>query len=364
MKITAADVEIVTRDAGIRLDTRYGPAPEERAHVLVRLRAGELEGWGEATPLTWFTGETTDTVYEVLRSRWLPLVMGTPLHQIDGLLSTLSRDMPYNSSAMAAIDMAVYDLRARAAGLALHELLGSHGVTELRRTLPLGIGSIDETVEEARRWAAAGYTTLKMKIGYPVEESVERVKAVREAVGPGVRIRVDANAAYDLVTARRAVRLLEPCSVEIFEQPLPADDFRSWRDLHSWTDIPLMADESLRTPGHALQLVGEGVVDLLLIKLVKTGGIRRAMRIAGIAEAAGLHCIVSTPFDTEIGAAAAMHLAFAVGSTRHSHDLPPHPIETAAAIGWIGVPEGPGLGVAGTARPEPSWADERGRVST
>lgn len=358
MKVSKADVEIVETSAGVRLATRYGAPPERRTHVLVRLEAEGLEGWGEASPLTWFTGETTETVATILRNRWLPLIIGAHVHHVDALLATLAADLPYNSSAMAAIDMAVHDLRARATGLPLFELLGGHGAETLRRTLPLGIGDVDDTVREAQRWVAAGYTTLKMKIGFPVEDSCRQVATVREAVGENVRIRVDANAGYDLASARRAVELLAPLDIEIVEQPLPADDFDGWRALRASTSLRLMADESLRTPAHALKLVSERVVDVLLIKLIKTGGIRRAAKIAGIAEAAGVECIVSTPFDTEIGAAAALHTAFAIGSLVHSHDLPPHPVEAAAATGWIGQPAGPGIGVHGPDVAEVSWAAE------
>lgn len=364
MRVTTADVEIVETAAGVKLATRYGAPPEKRTHVVVRLEADGVVGWGEASPLHWFTGETTETVATVLRDRWLPLVVGTPVHHVEAVLATLAADLPYNSSSMAAVDMALHDLRARAVGLPLYELLGGHGAETLRRTFPLGIGAAEDTVQEAQRWVSTGYTTLKMKIGFPVEDSVRRVAAVREAVGDAVRIRVDANAAYDLASARTAVNLLEPLGIELVEQPLPADDFRGWRELRAATSLPLMADESLRTPAHALQLVSDRVVDFLLIKLIKTGGIRRAMKIAAIAEAAGVECIVSTPFDTEIGAAAAMHTAFTVGSLDRSHDLPPHPIEGPAATGWIGRPQGAGIGVIGPEAPEVSWAGEAERLWT
>lgn len=362
MNVTGAEVEVVRTEAGVRLATRYGEPPEQRAHVLVRLEADGLVGWGEASPLTWFTGETTETVATVLRERWLPLVVGAPVHHVDALLARLADDLPYNSSAMAAVDIALHDLRARATGLPLYELLGGHGAERLRRTFPLGIGGVEDAVAEARRWTRAGYTTLKMKIGFPVEDSCRRVAAVREAVGDGVRIRVDANGAYPLAAARKAVGLLAPLDVELVEQPLPADDFDGWKALRAATALPLMADETLRTPAHALRLVADRVVDFLLIKLIKTGGIRRAVKIAGIAEAAGVECIVSTPFDTDIGAAAALHTAFAVGSLDRSHDLPPHTVEGAAATGWIGRPAGPGIGVQGPDVAEVSWAREAEQV--
>jgi L-alanine-DL-glutamate epimerase-like enolase superfamily enzyme len=359
MKILRAHCEVRETEAGVRLATRYGELPDKRPHVFVHLETERFSGCGEATPLTWFTGETSSTIASILTEQWLPRVVGRRAHDVDSMLRELARGVPHNSSAMAAIDAAVHDLRARSVGLPLHEFLGGHGATVLRRTYPLGIGDIDSVVSEAREWVERGYTTLKMKIGLPVEESRDRVAAVREAVGTGVRIRVDANAGYDLRTARRAVRMLAPYDLELFEQPVPAHDIGAWRSLRRITDIPLMADESLRTLADALALVSERLVDHLLIKLIKTGGVRNAVRIAGIAEAAGVDCIVSTPFDTEVGAAAAAHTAFAIGSLERAHDLPPHPIESTAPVGWIGRPEGVGIGVDALADPsEVSWAGE------
>lgn len=363
MKIRNARCELVETEPGVRLATRYGDPPDTRSHVFVHLQADDVEGWGEATPLTWFTGETGATVATILTDHWLPLLVGRHIHEVGALLPELARVAPYNSSALAAIDGAVHDLRARSVGLPLYQLLGGHGATSLRRVYPLGIGDLDATVAEAKQWVRRGYTTLKMKIGSPVEDSRDRVAAVRAAVGPAVCIRVDANAGYDLRTARRAARVLAPYDLEMFEQPVPAHDIDAWRALRRSTDVPLMADESLCTLSDALVLVGERLVDHLLIKLIKTGGIATAVKIAGIAEAADVDCIVSTPFDTQVGAAAALHTAFAIGSTERAHDLPPNPVEAPAEVGQIGQPRGVGIGVEGVADPrEVSWAEESERV--
>jgi muconate cycloisomerase len=116
-----------------------------------------------------------------------------------------------------------------------------------------------------------------------------------------------------------------------------------------------MADESLYTAADALALVQDRLIDFVVMKLIKTGGIVEARRIAAVCQAAGIECVLSTPFDTPLGAAAAIHVAFAVGSLEHAHDLPPIAIEGPAPAGRIGRPAGPGLGVAGVQREEVSW---------
>jgi L-alanine-DL-glutamate epimerase-like enolase superfamily enzyme len=186
---------------------------------------------------------------------------------------------------------------------------------------------------------------------------VDRVAAVRGAVGSDVRLRVDANAAYTLAEARTLLRALIPVGLELAEQPIAAGDLEAWRALRRAVDVPLMADESCHAPQDALSLVREHLVDFVVIKLIKTGGIEGARRIAAITDAAGVGCVLSTPFDTPVGCAAAVHVAFAVGAEGHAHDLPPSPVETALVPGRVARPRGPGLGVAGLSTVEVSWED-------
>jgi L-Ala-D/L-Glu epimerase / N-acetyl-D-glutamate racemase len=361
VKIGSARAHLVATAPGIRLTTSYGPSPDRRGHVFVELTADDgTVGWGEATPLPFFTGETPETVQLVLDRHLLPRLVGEDPWDLPRLHRRLGEPVAGNAAARAAIDVACHDLQARAAGLPLYKLLGTHGAESLPRTYVLSLGGRHEAVAEAKAWVGRGYRTLKMKVGGGVAADVERVAAVRDAVGGDVRIRVDANAGYTLREARQLLRALTPLGIEMAEQPIAAHDLDGWRQLRRATDLPLMADESLYTPADALTLVGGRLVDFLVIKLIKTGGIHDARRIAAIAQTAGVECILSTPFDTPIGAAAAIHTAFALGSLAHAHDLPPSGIEAAAAPGRIGRPRGPGLGIAGVQTEEVSWQREAG----
>jgi L-alanine-DL-glutamate epimerase-like enolase superfamily enzyme len=359
MKIGSARAHLVETEPGIRLTTSYGPPPDRRGHVFVEITGDDgTVGWGEATPLPFFTGETPETVQLVLERHLLPPLVGEDPWDLPRLHRRLGQRVAGNAAARAAIDVACHDLQARAAGLPLYKLLGTHGAETLPRTYVLSLGGRADAVAEAKAWVGRGYRTLKMKVGGGVAADVERVAAVRDAVGAVVRIRVDANAGYTLREARELLRALAPLGIELAEQPIAAHDLDGWRQLRRATDLPLMADESLYTPADALALVGGRLVDFLVIKLIKTGGIHDARRIAAIAQTAGVECILSTPFDTPIGAAAAIHTAFAVGSLEHAHDLPPSGIEAAAPPGRIGRPRGPGLGIAGVQTEEVSWRRE------
>jgi L-alanine-DL-glutamate epimerase-like enolase superfamily enzyme len=359
MHVVDYKCHLVETPTGIELSTSYGAPPPTRRHVVVELMTDEgVTGWGEASPLSWFTGETPETVAEILQSHWLPLLKGEDPFHIPKIHAILGKEMAANSSARAAIDVALHDICARVAGVPLYKYLGGHGAESLARTYALGISDIGVAVEQAKEWVGRGYGTLKMKIGGGPQRDVERVAAVRDAVGPDVNIRVDANNGYDLKNARQVILGLEPYDIEMVEQPLPTWDYDGWSELRRSVDVPLMADESLHSPHSALDLVKRRCVDYVVVKLIKTGGIYRAKQVAAICAAADVECIVSTPFDTEIGGAAALHVAFSIGSQEHSHDLPPMHVETAHSKGRIHPPQGPGLGTEGLSEVEVSWALE------
>lgn len=363
MHITDWECHLIETDAAVRLTTRYGTPGKRRGHIVVRLVTDDgSEGLGEASPLPEFTGETPETIKTVLEHHWLPLLVGEDPHHVHRLHEILSNELAANTSALAAVDIALYDLCSRAAGLPLCDYLGSLGADTLPRTCPLGIGDPVTTAAEAKRWVDRGYETVKLKIGRSPTDSRARVGAVRDAVGPDIRIRVDANAALDLAAARQTLKALEPFSLELAEQPLPAWDRQGWGALRESVETPLMADESVHSPRDALELVRDRSVDFLLIKLVKSGGIHRACQIATIAEAVGVHCVVSTPFDTEVAAAAAMHVAFSVGSREHAHDLIPCEAESNRTPGCVHRPRRSGIGVYKVPDTEPSWTGEAAGV--
>lgn len=359
MRVTGFACEVLETDAGISLSTSWGAPPARRRHVLVRLSTDDgLTGFGEATPLPRFTGETVDTIRAVLEREWLPMVVGRDPHDLPAIHAELSEILPGNTSARAAVDVALHDILAQAEGVPLYKRLGHHGQAELRRTYAIGVGPIDSVVAEAVEWCARGYGTIKLKVGTDAREDVERVLEVRAAIPPETRLRIDANAGYDLKAALWVLRKLEGADIELAEQLTPAHDVEAWRAVRARSPIPLMADESLQSAADAFELAAGRLADYVVIKLIKTGGISNAQRIAAIAATAGIECIVSTPFDTLVGAAAAMHVAFALGSADHSHDIPPLPIEGDQRRGYISAPVGPGLGVTTITPEEASWAAE------
>ncbi|GAA0964400.1 hypothetical protein GCM10009555_001500 [Acrocarpospora macrocephala] len=182
--------------------------------------------------------------------------------------------------ALAAVDIALWDLRALRAGLGLADLLGRR-----RDSVPVyGSGvnrhySLPELVQQARRWT--GYPAVKIKVGRP--DDIERVAAVRAAIGPDVLLMIDANQRWNLPQARRAIALLEPFGLHWVEEPLPADDIDGLARLRALVDVPIAVGESNYTIYEFRDLLAAGACDIVQPNVVRVGGITPLLRIAELA---------------------------------------------------------------------------------
>ena len=192
--------------------------------------------------------------------------------------------------AMAAVDIGLWDLRAKAAGLGLADLLGRQ-----RERVPVyasGVNrhlTLDELTEQVSRWIAAGHTRVKIKVGLPsLEEDLERVDAVRRIIGPGRLLMVDANQLWDLPTARRAAKALTAFDIFWLEEPLPAEDIQAYSRLRAAIDIPVAAGESLYTEAQFRDLLLADAVDYLQPNVCRVGGITPFLRIARLARTFGI----------------------------------------------------------------------------
>jgi L-alanine-DL-glutamate epimerase-like enolase superfamily enzyme len=187
--------------------------------------------------------------------------------------------------AMAAIDIGLWDLQAKAAGLSLADLLGRQ-----RETVPVyasGVNrhlTLDELKEQVARWISAGHTRVKIKVGLPsLDEDLERVDAVRRIIGPGRLLMVDANQLWDLPAARRAARALSAFDVFWLEEPLPAEDVHGYARLRAAIDVPVAAGESLYTEAQFRDILLAGAVDFIQPNVCRVGGITPFLRIARLA---------------------------------------------------------------------------------
>lgn len=308
--IHSGSVHIVARSASSTLATSYGRPAESRDHVVVTLASDNGQvGWGEASPLPFFTGETPGSICGLLESHFLPAVIGLDPVELGVVHASIEKALPGNSSAKAAVDMAAHDLAARILGVPVSTMLGGARRRGVPITRPIGITSVEDAIEQANRYVTAGHRTLKLKVGINARADIERLRAVRDAVGFDVQLRIDANQGYDLATAHHVLRKLESIGLEYCEQPLPRWDIADLARLRASVGVRIAVDESLHDIRDAMALIQARAVDVFVIKLIKTAGLLPAKRITDLGEASGVAATVVSPFDTQVGAAHALQLA-------------------------------------------------------
>ncbi len=312
--------------------------------VIVKICTEEFCGYGEAAPSPRITGETVESVIGALE-KMHPYLLGKNPLEIGKIMSGLDRLIKHNTSAKAAVDFALHDILGKKADAPLKTLIG--GIRDkIPTSLTVDICKPDEAVKMAENLISAGAQVLKVKIGLNPEEDIERVKAIRSITD--IPIRVDANQGYSLKQAIKVLRSIEKYDIEFAEQPLPADRIDELEILRKNIAIPVIADESVHTATDVIRLIGK--VDGINIKLMKSGGIHEAIKMASIAKAAGMEIMVGCMIETHIGIAAGTHFALGIGADYADldgyWDLEKQPFEGVIyREGFNYVRNEPGLGI-------------------
>ena len=190
--------------------------------------------------------------------------------------------------------------------------------TEILTDMTLGIKSPKEMAKDAVKAVEKGFKALKVKVGVNPAEDVERVKLIRKAIGDDLKLRLDANQGWTPKQAIKALNKMEKFNIQFAEQPVPAENLKGLVKVRKKTPIPIMADESVHSPEDALGLIKAEAVDLLNIKLMKSGGILKGRKIVDVAEAAGIPCMIGCMGESEIGIAAGAHFAAAFKNLQYA----------------------------------------------
>jgi len=266
-----------------------------------------LYGLGEACPLTTVTGETVDGVIAAIEFMKERLVGENP-EEIEIIHAIMDNIIVGNTSAKAAVDMACYDIMGKSAGMPVHKLIGATKAS-LVTDATIGIDYPDIMINEAVRLVNAGFRVLKIKCGVTPDTDYTIVKRIREAVGDKVHIRIDANQAYTIDTAKSSLEEMLKIGIKEVEQPLPAWDIDGMAEVKKNTDVTLMIDEGVHTPEQALVACWHDACDVINIKLMKCGGIYPALRICEIAESYGKTCMIGCMTESKLGISAAAAVA-------------------------------------------------------
>jgi len=309
-------------------------------------------GLGAASPGDFVTGETHEACAEALGEQHLEWLIGRDVRELPAVCRELEARAPAAPAARAAIDMALHDLLAQRLDVPLVTLLGRAHDT-LPTSITIGIKSLDETLAEADEYLGRGFRVLKVKLGESLEGDIERLHKLRERIGAQALIRVDPNQGYDAADVMRFVEATRDLEIEFLEQPMPARDVDGLRGLPRELRQRIAADESLLDDKDALALIAPpGACGIFNIKLMKCGGVRAAMRIAAIAETAGVELMWGCMDESIISISAALHAALASPATRYldldgSLDLARDVAEGGFVLeeGHMRTTDAPGLGL-------------------
>lgn len=279
--------------------------------VVVRVIADDGQmGYGEAPPTAVITGDTIGSITCAVHDFIRPALVGMDIENLDGIMTRLAACMVKNTSAKAAVDMAVYDLYGKCWGVPLYQLLGG-ARRRFKTDLTISVNPVDEMVADSLEAVKRGYDILKIKVGKDAAADTARITAIREAVGPAVAIRVDANQGWTPKQAVAIISALEDrgLDIELVEQPVGAHDPEGMRYVTRRVQTPILADESVFSARDAVELLSTGGADLINIKLMKTGGIWQALKICEVAEIFGAQCMIGCMLESRLSVAAAAHLA-------------------------------------------------------
>ncbi|MCL7715503.1 dipeptide epimerase [Stenotrophomonas mori] len=321
--------------------------------VLVRTDTGHT-GYGEAPATAVITGDTHGSIIEAITSFIKPRLIGEDIANLNRVSGLIQSSLERNTSAKAAVEIAIYDLWAQLHGAPLYQMLGG-GDPVITTDITISVDYIDKMVADSLSAIERGFESLKIKVGKDIGLDIERVKAIHAAVEGRALLRLDANQGWTAKQAVYAMNALENAGVvlELLEQPVKAADINGMKYVTERVNTPVMADESVFGPHQVFDLIQQRAADIINIKLMKTGGISNAIKVADIASLHDVPCMIGCMLESSISVAAAVHVAVAKSGAITKVDLDgPSLIQFNPVRGGvifneseISITDAPGLGI-------------------
>jgi muconate cycloisomerase len=327
-------------------------------YVLVRVLTDDgLEGVGEATVSALWSGETVWGCLSLIDRLLAPAVVGADPLDIEDIDRRLDSICRHNWFAKSAIEMACWDLSGKAADKPVYELLGGpFRERSIRCRFSMGAYDPDRARQRAIELVEQGFDTIKVKVGTKPDDDISRVRAVREAIGPDLKLMVDANCGWDVETAIRCIGELEDCNLWLVEQPTPDGDFAGLARVRRETRPLVMADDICFDMSHARELIRHESCDVISLYPGKNGGIRKSQQIAKFAAEHGVACSIGSNLEYDVATAAMCHLIVGtenlqieaypgdvLGPAYHVDSVATNPISISGPVTTI--TDAPGLGV-------------------
>lgn len=326
-----------------------------REGLILRLETDSgIVGLGEASPLPWDGAQVLQRVTAMLEDARTTL-RGKQLDETYTNLNWPSGSHPAVAAARCALDIAAFDAMAKAARCPVADLLAPQARRAVAVNATIGASAMTDVCEAARKAQAAGFPCIKLKVGMArsIDEERERVASVRAAVGPDMKLRLDANGAWGVEQAIRTIHTLESYNLEFVEQPVKPGRIADMKRVQDMVNTPIAADEDLTDCDAARRILQTGAARVLILKPMVVGGLQPARQIIKLAQAAGAAVVVTTTLDAGIGTAAALHLAATLPQEGLACGLATAALLTSDLLacsltvrtGRMQLPAGPGLGV-------------------
>ena len=325
-------------------------------HMIVKVETDDgYVGVGEIGPLPEFAGESGATCLAITKERLAPALIGQDPFDVEKIIKRMDAAVKANHLAKSAVDFALHDLLGKILGIPVYKLLGGKYREKIPICWAMGMKSPEEMAKEAVEYVKKGYRCLKAKVGLDPKTDIERIKAIREAVGDKVEIRADANQAYSPDVAIQVIKKMERMNLDLqyVEQPVPYWDIDGMAKVTRSVDTPILADESIFSMHDAVSIIRRNAADIINLKVGKVGGLRVSSKIAAFAEAADFPCMVGSMLEIWSGTAAGAHFAVAtknvsyecelVGPLYYKYDVVKEGYKY--VNGFLEVPDKPGLGL-------------------
>lgn len=327
-------------------------------YVMVALQTDEgLIGWGEATVVPLWSGESQGGAQALINDYFAPILLNRDPQDFVEILREMDAVALDNHFTKAAIEMALLDLVGKQRHQPIYDLLGG-AKNPLRIPIKFSIGlrEPEEAAQIAAMKVREGFTAIKLKVGPDPEKDFLRVKLVREAIGEKIKLNVDTNGGWSVEQAIREIARYEKFNLAYVEQPTPRYDISALAKVRAATGAKIMADEGVFAFWQAEEVIRQNAADLISVYPGKNGGILKAQKICELAESAGVGCHLGSNLEWDIGTAAMCHLAAACPNVQVSrfavdilgplyYAVRPSKNEIHFEQGQVLVPSGEGLGI-------------------
>jgi L-alanine-DL-glutamate epimerase-like enolase superfamily enzyme len=286
-------------------------------NVLVRIHTKEgIIGFGECSPYMPINGESQETCM-VVGELFAKALIGHNALDIEGAVKLMDSIIYANGSIKSAFDIALYDIASQHAGVPLYKFIGGKNDKTIITDYTVSLAEPEVMAVQALKILSQGYPAIKVKLGKDGKKDVVRMKAIRAAVGPAIPLRIDANQGWNVEEAIETLKALAPLDIQHCEEPIPRWNYLSLPRVKKESPIPIMADECCGDDHDAERLIALDACDYFNIKLGKSGGIFKALKMARLAEAAGLHLQIGAMIESRLAMTAFAHFALSSPNIVH-----------------------------------------------